>query len=166
MDVATVQRDSAVRPSGEGWAVANDDPGIAGLVVRLQAVQPTRLGLEATGGDQRAVVAALAAAAWPVVGVNPRQVRDLANATGPLATTDALDARAVAHLAEAVRPTPRPLPDAPTEERRALGARRRPRIARRPAAPHRLGGASGRLRADRQAHRTWLDQRLVALDDA
>ena len=105
MDVAKAQLDIAVRPSGERWAVANDDPGIAGLVVRLQAVQPTLIVLEATGGYQRAVVAALAAAALPVVVVKPRQVRDFAKATGQLAKTDALDARAVAHFAEAVRPT-------------------------------------------------------------
>jgi transposase len=63
MDVANAQLDSAVRPSGERWAVANDAPGLAALVVRLQAVQPMRMVLEAPGGYQRAVVAALAAAA-------------------------------------------------------------------------------------------------------
>jgi len=164
MDVANAQLDMAVRPSGERWAVANDAPGIAGLVVRLQAVPPTLLVLEATGGDQRAVVAALAAAAWPVVVVNPRQVRDVAKATGQLATTAALDARAVAHVAEAVRPTPRRLPDAQTEARRALVAWRRHLIARRTAEPNRLGGASGRLRAASQAQIIGLDQRLGALD--
>ena len=101
----------------------------------------------------------------PVVVVNPRQGRDFATATGQWATTDALDARAVAHCAEAVRPTPRPLPDAQTEELRALVARRRQRIAMRTAAYNRLGRASGRLWADIQAHILWLDQRLVALDD-
>ena len=45
------------------------------------------------------MVAALAAAALPVVVVNPRQVRDFAKATGQLAKTDALDARAVARFA-------------------------------------------------------------------
>jgi transposase len=165
MDVANAQLDMAVRPSGERWAVANDAPGMAALVVRLQAVQPLLMVLEATGGYQRAVVAALAAAALPVVVVNPRQVRDVAQATGQLATTDALDARAVAHVAAAVRPTPRPLPEAQTAERRALVARRRQRIARRTTEHNRLGGASGRLRVDLQAHLTGLDQRLVALDD-
>jgi transposase len=71
MDVAKAQLDIAVRPSGERWAVANNDPGIAALVVRLQAVQPMLIVLEATGGYQRAVVAALAAAALPVVVVTP-----------------------------------------------------------------------------------------------
>jgi transposase len=164
-DVAQAQLDIAVRPSGERWAVANDAPGIAALVMRLQAVAPTLIVLEATGGYQRAVVAALAVAALPVVVVHPRQVRDVAKATGQWATTAARAARAVAHFAEAVRPTPRPLPDAQTEELRALVARRRQLIVMRTAEQNRLGGASGRLRADLQAHLTWLDQRLVALDD-
>ena len=63
IDVAKAQLDLAVRPTGEHWAVGHDDPGIAALVVRLQAVQPTLMVLEATGGSQRAVVAARAAAA-------------------------------------------------------------------------------------------------------
>ena len=62
VDVAKAQLDVALRPTGERWAVANDDAGIAALVARLQAVQPTLIVLEATGGYQRAVVAALAAA--------------------------------------------------------------------------------------------------------
>ena len=71
IDVAKAQRDMAVRPSGARWAVAHDDPGIMALVARLQAVQPTLLVLAATGGSQRAGVAALAAASLPVVVVTP-----------------------------------------------------------------------------------------------
>jgi transposase len=66
VDVAKAPRDMALRPTGERGAVANDDAGITTLVVRLQAVQPTLIGLEATGGYQRAVVAALAASGLPV----------------------------------------------------------------------------------------------------
>ena len=50
-----------------------------------------------------------AAAALPVVVVNPRQVRDFA-ATGTLAKTDALDAAVLAHFADAT--SVRPLRDA------------------------------------------------------
>jgi transposase len=92
--VAKAPLDIALRPTGERWAVVNADAGMATLVARLQAVPPTLMVLEATGGYQRAVVAALAAAGLPVV-VNPRQARDFAKATGPLAKTDALDARAL-----------------------------------------------------------------------
>jgi transposase len=121
--------------------------------------------LEATGGYQRAVVAALAAAGLPVAVVNPRQARDFAKATGQLAQTDALDARALAPFAEAVRPTPRPLPDAQAAELRALLARRRQLVALRTAEPNRLGNVPPRLQTDIQAPLTWLDTRLAALDD-
>jgi transposase len=165
IDIAKAQLDIALRPTGERWAVTNDATGIAALVVRLQAVQPTLIVLDATGGDHRAVVAALAAAALPLVVVNPRQVRDFAKATGQLAKTDVLDARAVAQFAEAVRPAPRPLPDAQTEELRALLARRRQLIAMRTAEQNRLEHAPRRLRTDIEAHIAWLDQRVAALDD-
>jgi transposase len=102
----------ALRPTGERWAMATDDTGMAALVARLQAVPPTLMVLEATGGYQWAVVAARAAAGLPVAVVNPRQARDVAHATGPLAKPDALDVRALARVAEAVRPTPRPLLEA------------------------------------------------------
>ena len=59
IDVAKAQRDIALRPTGERWALVNDDAGIAALVARLQVLQPTLIVLEATGGYQRAVVAAL-----------------------------------------------------------------------------------------------------------
>ena len=165
IDVATAQLDIALRPTGERWALTNDDVGIAALVERLQAVQPNLIALEATGGDQRAVVAALAAAGRPVAVVKPRQARDVANATGPLAKTDALDARALAHVAEAVRPTPRPLPGAQADELRALLARRRQLVAMRTAEQNRLGNAPPRLQTDIQAHIIWLNTRLTALDD-
>src|SRR4029434_3416095 len=114
---------------------------MAALLQRLKTVPPTVIVLEATGGYQRAVVAALAAAGLPVAVVNPRQACDVAKATGPLAKTDALDARVLAHVAEAVRPTPRPLPDAQADELRALLARRRPLVAMRTAEQNRLGNA-------------------------
>jgi transposase len=82
----------------------------------------------------------LAAAGLPVVVVHPRQARACARATGPLATTEAWDARALAHCADVLRPTPRPLPDAPTHERRALLGRRQPLIVMRTAEQHRLAG--------------------------
>jgi transposase len=165
IDVAKAQLDIALRPTGERWSIANDDASITALVVQLQAVQPTLIVLEATGGYQRAVVAALAAAGLPIVVANPRQTRDFAKATGQLAKTDALDARALAHFAEAVRPTPRPLPEAATADLQALLTRRRQLIAMRTAELNRLSTALGRLRADLEAHIAWLDQRVAALDD-
>src|SRR6266699_5642039 len=148
IDVAKAQLDIALRPAGERWAVPNDASGIAPLVDRLQALHPTLIVLEATGGLERAATAALAAAGLPVVVVNPRQARDFARATGQLAKTDALDARALAHFADVIRPTPRSLPDAQTQELRALLGRRQPLIVMRTAEQNRLAGTCGRIQTD------------------
>src|SRR6266581_1818568 len=110
--------------------------------------RPPLMVLEATGGLERLVTSALATAGLPVVVVNPRQARDFARATGQLAKTDALDARALAHFADVIRPTPRPLPDAQTQELRALLGRRQQLIVMRTAEQNRLAGTSGRLQTD------------------
>jgi transposase len=157
--------DIAVRPSGERWAVPNNTDRVATLVEQVQALHPTLIVLEATGGLERAATAALATAGLPVVVVNPRQARDLARAIGQLAKTDALDARALAHFADVIRPTPRPLPDAQTQELRALLGRRQQLIVMRTAEQNRLAGTSGRLQTDIEAHITWLNERLATLDD-
>src|SRR5881296_4584962 len=137
IDVAKAQLDIALRPSGERWAVANDASGVATLVDRVQTLHPTLMVLEATGGLERAVTSALAAAGLPVVVVHPRQIRDFARATGQLAKTDALDARALALFAEAVQPPARPLP---TEQAQVLGEL----IARRRQLVEMLGAESNR----------------------
>ncbi len=165
IDVAKAQLDIAVRPSGERWTVPNDAGGVVTLVERLQPLHPTLIVLEATGGLERVATAALATAGLPVVVVNPRQARDFARATGQLAKTDALDARALAHFADVIRPTPRPLPDAQTQELRALLGRRQQLIGMRTAEQNRLAGTSGRLVQDIEAHIAWLNARIATLDD-
>src|SRR5438132_8865822 len=166
IDVAKAQLDIAVRPSGERWTVSHDAGGVGTLVEQLQALHPTLMVLEAPGGLERAATAALATAGLPVVVVNPRQVRDCARATGQLAKTAALDARALAHCADVIRPTPRPLPAAQTQELRARLGRRQPLMVLRPAEQNRLAGTSGRLQTDLEAPITWLNERLATLDDA
>src|SRR5437867_3722295 len=123
VDVAKDRLDVAVRPSGEAWSEANDDAGVRALVARLRPLGPALIVCEATGGFERAAIAALAAAGFPVVVANPRQVRDFARATGQLAKTDQLDAAILALFAERVRPTPRPLPDAAAQLLDAVLAR-------------------------------------------
>ena len=145
--------------------MANDDAGIAPLVARMQALQPALIVLEATGGLEVPVTAALTAAGLPIVVVNPRHARDVATATGRLAKTDALDARGLAHVAEAVRPAPRPLPDAQTQALSAQLARRRQLLDRLIAEKNRLGSAPPTIQADIQAHIAWLERRLADLND-
>jgi transposase len=120
---------------------------------------------EATGGLERAATSALAAAGLPVVVVHPRQARDCARATGQLATTEAWEARALAHCADVIRPLPRPLPAAQTQELRALLGRRQPLIGMRTAAQHRLAGTSARLTQALAAPMTWRKAAIAPLDD-
>ncbi len=92
---------------------------------RLQPLSPCLVVLEASGGYEGVVAAALAEAGLPVAIVNPRQVRKFAGAIGRLAKTDAIDAAVIAHFAQAVRPPARPLPDDLSMRLAELMARRR-----------------------------------------
>jgi transposase len=164
IDVAKAHLDIAVRPGGAPWRVANADPELTALVPRLQALAPALIVLEATGGPELAVAAALGAAGLPVALVNPRQVRDFARATGRLAKTDRLDAKVLALFAERLQPPPRPLPDALTSALGALVTRRRQLVEMRTAERNRLAGAPSAVGAEIAAHVRWLDERVAALD--
>ena len=164
IDVSQGWLEVALQPGGEAWRTANDEAGIAGLVERLQALQPATVILEATGGYELPVTGALLAAGLPAAVVNPRQVRDFARATGRLAKTDAIDAQVLARFGEAVRPELRPLPDEATQELAALVARRRQLIEMLTAEKNRLRLAARAVRRDIQQHIRWLERRLSDLD--
>jgi transposase len=165
LDVAKATLDYACRPTGGAGTVPNDDQGIRALVERLSPHQPTLIVLEATGGYEAAVVAALATAGLPVVVANPRQVRDFARATGQLAKTDAIDAQVLALFAERVRPAPRPLPDAAAQALDALLTRRRQLVEMLTAERNRLLVARPAVRRDLQQHIRYLERRLREADD-
>ena len=141
-----------------------DDTEMEELVRQLQEVMPVAVILEATGGIELPLAAALAAASLPVAVVNPRQVRDFAKSTGQLAKTDRLDARVLAHFGEAVRPPLRPLRDADTQILGAVLARRKQVAAILAAEKNRLSRAIPEVRPQIQAHITWLKQELKDLD--
>jgi transposase len=125
IDVAKDRLDVHVRPGGEAFTISRDSEGVEALAVRLQALTPVLVVLEATGGFETVVAAGLAAAGLPLAVVNPRQIRDFARATGRLAKTDPIDAAAIAHFAEAVRPPVRPVASAEAQTLGELVARRR-----------------------------------------
>jgi transposase len=160
IDIAKAQLDIAVRPSGAQWTAPHDEDGITALAARLRQIGPTLVVVEATGGRETPLAAALAAAGLAVAVVNPRQVRDFAKAIGQLAKTDALDAQLLARFAEAVRPEPRPLADAQAQELSALLRQRRQLIAMRTAERQRLGTAPLPVRRRIQAHIAFLDRDL------
>lgn len=164
IDVSKARLDVHVRPGEEAFAVANDAAGIAGLVERLRTDVACLVVLEATGGLQERAAAALAAAGLEVAVVNPRQVRDFGRATGRLAKTDKLDAAVIAAFAEAVKPQPRPLPDAERQDLIDLVARRRQLVEMRAAEKIRRGQLAAALRPRLDQHLAFLDAAIAELD--
>ena len=155
IDVSKDRLDAHALPQGESFVVARNGEGLTQLVARLLNVAPALIAIEATGGFESIVAAALASAGLPVVVVNPAQVRHYAQALGKRAKTDPIDAAVIAGFARATRPAVRPLPDETTRLLADLVARRRqsnrfalwahvsrgvlgirPRLPCRPGRPH------------------------------
>ncbi len=151
IDVAKQHVDIHVRPTDERFRLLRDEAGLGTLIERLRPLGPVLVVLEATGGYEVPVAAALGSAGLPVAVVNPRQIRDFARATGQLAKTDILDARIIALFAEAVQPEARPLP---TAQAQALGEL----VARRRQLTDMLGAESNR---QQQAHDPRLQRRIA-----
>jgi transposase len=115
----------AIGPSGPQWQSGTQPRELTRLAARLARLAPTLVVLEASGGYEQPVVAALGAAGLPVSLVAPARVRAFARATGLLAKTDRLDAQVLARFAQQVQPAVRPLPDATQRGLRLLVERRR-----------------------------------------
>jgi transposase len=164
IDVAKATLDVALRPGDQTWQIDHDEASIAQRVAQLQALSPTRIVVEATGGLAAPLVAALAAQELPVAVINPRLARDVATAPGYLAKTDRIDARVLAPYGEAVRPPLRPRPDADTEHVRALVVRRRQLLEMMSAEHSRLNTAPACVRDSIAHHLSWMRQQLQSLD--
>lgn len=163
VDVSRDRLDIHILPEGESRSVSYDETGLNAVVALLRE-RPCLVVLEATGGLQARAAVMLAAAGLLVAVVNPRQVRDFAKATGRLAKTDALDAMAIAHFAQAVRPEPRPLADAERQELIDLVARRRQLVEMRAAEKMRRSRMAQALRKRLDEHIAWLTSAIDDLD--
>jgi transposase len=165
IDVSKDRLDVHLRPSGEAFAVTRDGKGLENLVERLSALDLSVVVLEATGGFETKVAAALAGAGLPLAVVNPRQIRDFARALGRLAKTDAIDAAVIASFAEKIRPEARPLA---SQEARSLGelvARRRQIVEMiGMEANRRKRAADKRLIKKIDRHLAFLEKELVEVD--
>ena len=138
----------------------NHEAAIATLVQRLQAAAPELIVLEATGGYERVVVAALGAASLPVIVVNPKNVRAFAKATGQLAKTDRLDAAVLALFAERVRPELRTLPTPEAALLTEQLVRRRQIVDMLTAEQNRRALVSPKVRHRVDRHIAWLTREL------
>lgn len=125
IDVSKDRLDVHVLPSGQSFAVGRDGKGLSDLVASLADHAPALVVLEATGGFEMTVAAALAGAGLPLAVVNPRQIRDFARATGRLAKTDAIDAQVIALFGQRIRPDARAVPAAEAQALAELVGRRR-----------------------------------------
>src|SRR5215212_195472 len=152
------------REASEGehtFGVSNDPAGTQTLLARLLEERPALVILEATGGFERPVAAALAAAGLPIAVVNPRQARDFARAMGRLAKTDRIDAQILARFAQAVRPAPRPVSEEEAQALAEITARRRQLVGMLTAENNRLGAATTKtVRRRIEAHLRWLEKEL------
>lgn len=164
IDISQEYLDYAGRGVSLRGQVTNDPAGIAALVDTLKPLTPSAIVLEATGGLEIPIASALAAAGLPTAVVNPRQVRDFAKATGELAKTDRIDAGILAHFAEAIRPRIQPVPDAATQQLRALLVRRQQILEMLVAEENRLSRTHSGVRARVQEHIAWLQRELDDLN--
>jgi transposase len=166
IDVSKEKLDVHLRPSAEAFAVARDGKGLHELVERLHGVEPELIVVEATGGFETIVTAALAAAALPVVVVNPAQVRHFAKALGQRAKSDPIDAAVIADFAAAVKPQLRPLPDAAARLLAELVGRRAQLVEMLAAERQREERvANARVRKSLKRHIAALAKELKTIED-
>jgi transposase len=169
IDVAQTELVIAEAGTSTSSTQPNTAAGCHALAQRFLTLPVQLIVLEATGGYERNIVAALGGAGLPVVVINPRQVRDFAKATGRLAKTDALDAHVLAEFGAKVQPELRPLPTTEQEELRALLARADQVQQMLVAEKARLLQALGRrdrqpLRKKIKRHIAFLERELHELD--
>jgi transposase len=165
VDVSKRWLDVASAVDGEVQRIANDAEGIAAVLQCAQQLDAQRITIEASGGWQTPLVAALVHAGLPVVVVNPRQVREFARATGRLAKTDRIDAQVLCAFTLTLQPPLRELKDEQAEALSALLARRQQLLGMRTAEKNRLTLAvRGPVRKNLKAHIQWLDRHLRDTD--
>jgi transposase len=164
IDVSKAQLDVAVGKDGEYWQASNDAMGIRKSVERLQAIQPVLSVVESTGGLEVALITEMYAAGLPFALVHPGRVRDFARSIGLLAKTDKLDARLLAHFAEAVKPSLSHLPGEAEQYLNALVVRRRQILDMIVDENNRLASTRLLLRPKVDEHIAWLEQELADLD--
>jgi transposase len=164
IDVAKAMLDVAYSDGDEVRRFTNDAEGIAALVQSLRDGAPQGVVVEATGGYEIALVAALVEVGLNAVRVNPRQVREFARATGRLAKTDAIDARVLAQFGARLRPATRLQADETQQQLAALTARRRQLVEMLTAERNRRHVAGAFVRRGVEAHVRWLEEALAAVD--
>lgn len=165
VDVSKSLLDVNVLPSKTSYQFLNDDKGVQKLITFLNKMNPTLIVFESTGGLEMLAVSSLIERQFPVVIMNPRQIRDYAKATGRLAKTDAIDAETIARFARDIRPEIRPLKDGQTRALSALNTRRKQIVDMMVAEKNRLHSAIKLNRKSIQQHIRFLDKELTNINN-
>jgi transposase len=172
IDVAKDTLELALDDQSKTECIANSGKEIGALVNRLKLLAE-RIGvilLEATGGYERPVAAALCAAGLPVMVVNPRQARDFAKSMGYLAKTDAIDARVLSHFGRTLHQSAQrerllmKLPDANQEALEALLVRHNQLVAMRVAEANRLATSHPSQHKSIKLVLKMLDRQIALID--
>jgi transposase len=166
VDVSSDSLDVAAHPRQQARSFKNNDIGINEAVTYLKKLAPALVVMEATGGLETSLAAAISAARIPVAVVNPRQVRDYARSMGKLAKTDTIDAQVMADFAAAVQPEPRPLSDAQTQELKDILTRRSQLNEMITAENNRLSRARRPVSDHIKTHIAWLKQELEDMNSS
>jgi transposase len=173
IDISKERLDVAVHGRSEGWQFARDERGLANLVEHLRGLGGTNtlVVMEATGGLERDIAAALGMAKIPAAVVNPRQVRDFARANGKLAKTDGIDASVLAHFGQVTSPRVQVLADELALALEARVTRRNQLIQMLVAEKNRKAGlmvqrtGSTKMVKSLEAHISWLEKQIAVLDN-
>lgn len=107
IDISKARVDAYSAPEGRAARFSNDAAGLRKLIAWI-GPQVRRVAYEPTGPFHRDFEDALLKAGLPLYAINPYQVRCFARSQGRRAKTDAVDARTLATMADAIgdlRPT-------------------------------------------------------------
>ena len=165
IDISKDKMDVAIWGIEETWTFYNEAEGWQELIEQVKVIHPSLIVVEASGGIEQPLVAELYLEELPIAIVNPTRVRNFARSTGQLAKTDKLDARLIAHFAQAVRPKVRPLRTAEQEHLHALVTRRRQVVQILTAEKNRRATTYSTLRERLQQHIDWLEAEIKALNE-
>jgi transposase len=165
IDVAKDKLDLADSTSDRVATVEYDDAGIRLIVDRMLLLKPALIVVEATGGLERRIVAALLEAGLPIAVANPRHVRHFALGMSLLAKTDRIDARVLAQYARHAQPRVAEKRPKNQVELNALVSRRRQLLDTRTEESNRLESTDSRLaRKSIQSLLQVLDKQVKRLD--
>ena len=175
IDVAKATVQVGFSDDDSALTLCNDESGHQSVLEHLAALRSKGMTiglvvLEATGGLEVDVAAALQLAGYPVVIVNPRQARDFARSMGYLAKSDHIDARVLAHMGQTLlqrddlHKLVKPLPDERQRLLQAMVTRRRQLVDMRIAEQQRAGAPDKRMRRSLNTIMKALDREIARLD--